>query len=201
GKEKASRNAEHALKMMAELPKDTEFLEAITSTLRALPQTVASKYISQQLLALCEASIQSSNASVRVNVVSILRISAETLKMIGKFLLDVAMKESSLVVTGEALDALFDVFADGKEAEKVAVQIKLLPALKEFQPVFKMRVCIKCSQLRVSTHSVLSTYVFKISSSSPSEKLLTRDWSSSFSGRIILVHCSPLQFTHPLLQN
>ncbi len=37
---------------------------------------------------------------------------AETLKMIGKFLLEVAMKESSLVVAGEALDALFDVFAD-----------------------------------------------------------------------------------------
>ncbi|KFP76919.1 HEAT repeat-containing protein 3, partial [Apaloderma vittatum] len=40
----------------------------------------------------------------------------------------------------EALDALFDVFADGEEAEKAAVQIKLLPALKEFQPVFKMRM-------------------------------------------------------------
>ncbi|XP_074695882.1 HEAT repeat-containing protein 3 isoform X4 [Strix aluco] len=138
-----------------ELPTDTEFLEAITSALRALLQTMASKNISQcmtpeQLLALCEAGIHSSNASVRVNVVSILGISgsvlakgqdtAETLKMIGKFLLDVAMKESSLVVAGEALDALFDVFADGKEAEKAAVQIKLLPALKEFQPVFKMRM-------------------------------------------------------------
>lgn len=153
----------------------------------------------EQLLALCEAGIHSSNASVRVNVVSILGISgsvlakgqdtAETLKvkkqtlhckpttvfillfpiflsiagkinfyflfqMIGKFLLEVAMKESSLVVAGEALDALFDVFADGKEAEKAAVQIKLLPALKEFQPVFKMRVGIKCSQLRVSAHNV-----------------------------------------------
>ncbi|NXG64723.1 HEAT3 protein, partial [Hemiprocne comata] len=138
-----------------ELPKDTEFLEAITSALRALLQTMASKNISQcmtpeQLLALCEAGIHSSNASVRVNVVSILGISgsvlakgqdtAETLKMIGKFLLEVAMKESSLVVAGEALDALFDVFADGQEAEKAAVQIKLLPALKEFQPVFKMRM-------------------------------------------------------------
>ncbi|KFQ20486.1 HEAT repeat-containing protein 3, partial [Mesitornis unicolor] len=138
-----------------ELPTDTEFLEAITSALRALLQTMASKNISQcmtpeQLLALCEAGIRSSNASVRVNVVSILGISgsvlakgqdtAETLKMIGKFLLEVAMKESSLVVAGEALDALFDVFADGKEAEKAAVQIKLLPALKEFQPVFKMRM-------------------------------------------------------------
>ncbi|NXS57818.1 HEAT3 protein, partial [Brachypteracias leptosomus] len=138
-----------------ELPTDTEFLEAITSALRALLQTMASKNISQcmtpeQLLRLCEAGIHSSNASVRVNVVSILGISgsvlakgqdtAETLKMIGKFLLEVAMKESSLVVAGEALDALFDVFADGKEAEKAAVQIKLLPALKEFQPVFKMRM-------------------------------------------------------------
>ncbi|XP_068006658.1 HEAT repeat-containing protein 3 isoform X1 [Melanerpes formicivorus] len=138
-----------------ELPTDTEFLEAITSALRALLQTMASKNISQcmtpeQLLALCEAGVHSSNTTVRVNVVSILGISgsvlakaqdtAETLKVIGKFLLEVAMKESSLVVAGEALDALFDVFADGKEAEKAAVQIKLLPALKEFQPVFKMRI-------------------------------------------------------------
>ncbi|NWY10553.1 HEAT3 protein, partial [Aphelocoma coerulescens] len=138
-----------------ELPTDTEFLEAVTSALRALLQTMASKNISQcmspeQLLALCEAGIQSSNASVRVNMVSILGIfgsvlakgqdTAETLKMIGKFLLEVAMKESSLVVAGEALDALFDVFADGKEAEKAALQIKLLPTLKEFQPVFRMRM-------------------------------------------------------------
>ncbi|NXB74684.1 HEAT3 protein, partial [Donacobius atricapilla] len=138
-----------------ELPTDTEFLEAVTSALRALLQTMASKNISQcvapeQLLGLCEAGIQSSNASVRVNAVSILGISgsvlakekdtAETLKMIGKFLLEVAMKESSLVVAGEALDALFDVFADGKEAEEAALQIKLLPTLKEFQPVFRMRM-------------------------------------------------------------
>ncbi|NXA06565.1 HEAT3 protein, partial [Sapayoa aenigma] len=138
-----------------ELPRDTEFLEAITSALRALLQTMASKNISQcmtpeQLLALCEAGIHSSNASVRVNVVSILGISgsvlakgqdtAETLQMIGKFLLEVAVKESSLVVAGEALDALFDVFADGKEAEKAAVQIKLLPTLKEFQQMFRMRM-------------------------------------------------------------
>ncbi|NXY84239.1 HEAT3 protein, partial [Alcedo cyanopectus] len=143
------------VQFFAELPTDTEFLEAITSALRALLQTMASKNISQcmspeQLLLLCEAGVHSSSASVRVNAVSILgtagsvlakgQDTAETLKMIGKFLLEVAMKESSLVVAGEALDALFDVFADGKEAEKASVQIKLLPALKEFQPVFKVRV-------------------------------------------------------------
>uniref|UniRef100_A0A8B9IVC6 HEAT repeat containing 3 n=1 Tax=Amazona collaria TaxID=241587 RepID=A0A8B9IVC6_9PSIT len=132
-----------------------KFLEAITSALRALLQTMASKNISQcvtpeQLLTLCEAGMDSSNASVKVNIVSILGISgsilakgqdtAEMLKVIGKFLLEVAIKESSLVVAGEALDALFDVFADGKEAEKAAVEIRLLPSLKEFQPVFKMRM-------------------------------------------------------------
>ncbi|KAM8983042.1 HEAT repeat-containing protein 3 isoform 3-T3 [Ara ararauna] len=138
-----------------ELPTDTEFLEAVTSALRAVLQTMASKNISQQsvtpeqLWTLCEAGMNSSSASVKVNIVSILGISgsilakgqdtAEKLKVIGKFLLEVAMKESSLVVAGEALDALFDVFADGKEAEKAAVEIRLLPALKEFQPVFKMR--------------------------------------------------------------
>ncbi|KAM4637889.1 HEAT repeat-containing protein 3 isoform 1-T1 [Amazona ochrocephala] len=150
--------AQHLLQLVfakTELPTDTEFLEAITSALRALLQTMASKNISQcvtpeQLLTLCEAGMDSSNASVKVNIVSILGISgsilakgqdtAEMLKVIGKFLLEVAMKESSLVVAGEALDALFDVFADGKEAEKAAVEIRLLPSLKEFQPVFKMRM-------------------------------------------------------------
>ncbi|KAK2499489.1 hypothetical protein MC885_020821 [Smutsia gigantea] len=64
----------------------------------------------------------------------------ETLKTIGCFLLEAATKDPSLVVAGEALDALFDVFADSKEAERASVQIKLLSALKEFQPVFKMKI-------------------------------------------------------------
>lgn len=67
--------------------------------------------------------------------------SVSCLQTIGCFLLEVATKDPSLVVAGEALDALFDVFADGKEAERASVQIKLLSALKEFQPVFKMKVC------------------------------------------------------------
>ncbi|XP_063169350.1 HEAT repeat-containing protein 3 [Candoia aspera] len=138
-----------------EFSKEMEFLEAVTSALRALLQMLASNNIPQcmtpeQLIILCDAGIQSKNISVRVNVVSILGIAgsvlakventAETLKDIGKFLLNVAMKDPSLVVVGEALDALFDVFADGKEAESAAEEIKLLYALKEFQPVFKSRM-------------------------------------------------------------
>ncbi|XP_042293379.1 HEAT repeat-containing protein 3 isoform X1 [Sceloporus undulatus] len=138
-----------------EFSTQVEFLEAVTSALRALLQMLASNNISQsmtpeQLMTLCEAGIHSSNISVRVNVVSILGIAgsvlakvedtAETLKMIGKFLLDVTTKDPSLVVVGEALDALFDVFADGKEAERAAEQIRLLHVLRDFQPVFKSRI-------------------------------------------------------------
>ncbi|KAM9062815.1 HEAT repeat-containing protein 3 isoform X1 [Sarcophilus harrisii] len=150
--------AQHLSQLVFSQPdfaKHTEFLEAISSALRTLLQIMASKNISQcmtpeQLMSLCEAGIHSSNIGVRVNVISILGITGcvlakengtcETLKTIGKFLLEVATKDSSLVVTGETLDAIFDVFADGKEAEKAAVEIKLLSALKEFQPVFKMKL-------------------------------------------------------------
>ncbi|XP_042549378.1 HEAT repeat-containing protein 3 isoform X2 [Dipodomys spectabilis] len=132
-----------------------DFLEAITSALRALLQTMASNNLPQcmtpeQLMTLCRAGIGSSNVGVRVNVVSISGITGsmlakesgtlDTLKTIGCFLLEVATKDPSLVVVGEALDALFDVFADGEEAERASIQIKLLSALKEFQPVFKTKI-------------------------------------------------------------
>lgn len=60
--------------------------------------------------------------------------------MIGNALLQVATKDANLVVCGEALDALFDVFADGDEAERAAENINLLSALKALQPVFKAKV-------------------------------------------------------------
>ncbi|XP_040838673.1 HEAT repeat-containing protein 3 isoform X2 [Ochotona curzoniae] len=150
--------AQHLSELIFSQPdfaKHADFLEAVSSALRALLQTMASKNISQcmtpeQLMTLCRAGISSSNPGVRVNVVSILGITGsvlakengtlETLKTIGCSLLEVATKDPSLVVAGEALDALFDVFADGQEAERASVQIKLLSALKEFQPVFKMKI-------------------------------------------------------------
>ena len=54
--------------------------------------------------------------------------------------MNVASKDTNLVVCGEALDALFDVFADGEEAERAAQNINLLSALKALQPVFKAKV-------------------------------------------------------------
>ncbi|XP_065781361.1 HEAT repeat-containing protein 3 isoform X1 [Muntiacus reevesi] len=150
--------AQHLSQLLFSQPdfaKHIDFLEAISSALRALLQTMASKNIPQcmtpdQLMTLCTTGVHSSNVGVRVNVVSILGITGsvlakedgtlDTLKTIGYFLLEVATKDPCLVVAGEALDALFDVFADGKEAEMASVQIKLLSTLKEFQPVFKMKI-------------------------------------------------------------
>ncbi|XP_051884402.1 HEAT repeat-containing protein 3 [Pristis pectinata] len=140
----------------SEVPKDSEFLEAVTSAIRSLMQIMSSHNLPQQcmsaeqLMILCEAGAQCENTSARVNVVAMMGISgnviakedntAETLKMMGNFLLQVVTKDSSLVVVGEALDAIIDVFADGKEADKAADEMKLVHTLKSFQPVFKLRI-------------------------------------------------------------
>jgi len=60
--------------------------------------------------------------------------------MIGNALLRVASEDAHLVVSGEALDALLDVFADGDEAEAACRHIGLLQALKALQPAFKAKV-------------------------------------------------------------
>ncbi|XP_056881709.1 HEAT repeat-containing protein 3 [Takifugu flavidus] len=138
----------------AEIPKE-EFLEAVISAMRSVLQQLASKNIPQcmtpqQLMSLSEAGTCCEVISVRVNAVAILGITgstlakekgtAATLQMIGKALLQVATSDADLVVNGEALDALFDVFADGDEAETAAKNIQLLPALKALQPVFKAKI-------------------------------------------------------------
>ncbi|KAM4602377.1 HEAT repeat-containing protein 3 isoform 2-T2 [Polymixia lowei] len=138
-----------------EIPKEEEFLEAVTGAMRSLLQMIATKNIPQcmspqQLMSLSEAATRCDVVSVRVNALAILGITgstlakekgaAETLQMIGNALLQVASKDANLVVNGEALDALFDVFADGEEAEMAAKNIQLLPALKALQPVFKAKI-------------------------------------------------------------
>ncbi|XP_037549908.1 HEAT repeat-containing protein 3 [Nematolebias whitei] len=138
-----------------EILKDVEFLEAVISAVRALLQMIASKNIAQcmtpqQLMSLSEAATCCEVVSVRVNAVAILGItgstlakekgSAEILQLIGNALLQVASKDVDLVVNGEALDALFDVFADGEEAKTAAKNIGLLTALKALHPVFKAKV-------------------------------------------------------------
>uniref|UniRef100_A0A3Q3L055 HEAT repeat containing 3 n=1 Tax=Mastacembelus armatus TaxID=205130 RepID=A0A3Q3L055_9TELE len=151
----ALQGAAQHLSMLVFGTADEEFLEAVISAMRSLLQMMASKNISQcmtpqQLMSLSEAATRCDVVSVRVNAVAILGITgstlarekgtAETLQMIGKALLEVATRDADLVVNGEALDALLDVFADGDEAETAAQNIQLLPALKALQPVFKAKI-------------------------------------------------------------
>uniref|UniRef100_A0A8C9T9D4 HEAT repeat containing 3 n=1 Tax=Scleropages formosus TaxID=113540 RepID=A0A8C9T9D4_SCLFO len=151
--------AEHLSKLvfgMPEVSKQEEFLDAATSALRSLLQIMASRSIPQcispqQLMGLSEAATRCDMVSVRVNALAILGITGSTLarelgnrcyflQLIGNALLEVATRDPNMVVCGEALDALFDVFADGKEAEQAAQNIRLLPALKALQPVFKAKL-------------------------------------------------------------
>uniref|UniRef100_A0AAQ5YHJ6 SYO1-like TPR repeats domain-containing protein n=1 Tax=Amphiprion ocellaris TaxID=80972 RepID=A0AAQ5YHJ6_AMPOC len=147
--------AQHLSTLVFGITKDEEFLEAVISAMRSLLQMIASKNIPQcmtpqQMMSLSEAATRCDVVSVRVNAVAILGITgstlakekgtAETLQMIGNALLQVATRDANLVVNGEALDALFDVFADGDEAETAAKNIHLLPALKALQPVFKAKI-------------------------------------------------------------
>ncbi|XP_077085060.1 HEAT repeat-containing protein 3 [Siphateles boraxobius] len=139
----------------AEVLKDEEFLEAVTSALRSLLQIMATKNIPQcmtphQLMSFCEAATSCELVSVRVNALAILGITGsslakeknteDTLRLIGNALLNVATKDTNLVVSGEALDALFDVFADGDEAETAGKNINLLSSLKALQPGFRAKL-------------------------------------------------------------
>ncbi|KAJ8281001.1 hypothetical protein GJAV_G00062160 [Gymnothorax javanicus] len=154
--------AEHLSSMVFNNPdilKQVEFLEAVTSALRSLLQNMASRHIPQcmnveQLMRLSELATCCDIFSVRVNALAILGITgsmlareqgaAPSLQIIGSALLQVALKDHNMVVCGEALDALFDVFADGKEAELAATNIQLLPSLKALQPVFKAKLRKEC---------------------------------------------------------
>lgn len=71
--------------------------------------------------------------------------------------MSVPSKDRNLVACGEALDALFDVFADGEEAEQAAQNINLLAALKSLQPVFTAKV--HKHTLKLGLHRTI--FVFK----------------------------------------
>ncbi|XP_061432042.1 HEAT repeat-containing protein 3 [Lethenteron reissneri] len=139
----------------SDLAKATEFLEAATGAVRALLHVMASKDIPQcmsvqQLLALCEACVRCEHEGVRLNTVGILGVvgrelsrqrgTATTLQELGSVLLGVAARDASLPVSGEALDALFDVFAHGDDADLAARAMGLAAALRGLAPAFKARM-------------------------------------------------------------
>ncbi|XP_056269042.1 HEAT repeat-containing protein 3 isoform X1 [Pseudoliparis swirei] len=121
-----------------------------TPQVRSSSQNIPQCMTPLQLMSLSDAATRCDVVSVRVNAVAILGITgstlakekgtAPTLQMIGNALLRVASEDAHLVVSGEALDALLDVFADGDEAEAACRHIGLLQALKALQPAFKAKI-------------------------------------------------------------
>lgn len=59
--------------------------------------------------------------------------------MIGKFLLDAAVRDAELWVTAEALDCIYDVFGED-ETDKAAYDIDLVNRLRGLAPSLKHKV-------------------------------------------------------------
>lgn len=65
------------------------------------------------------------------------------MQCIGTVLRDVVISEESLWVIAEALDAIFDIFADSSTADTVASNINLMALLEKSVHVLKARVSLR----------------------------------------------------------
>ena len=60
----------------------------------------------------------------------------------GEFLCHVVSSDSEVIVVAEALDAMYDVFAEDK-TDPVVKELGLVAKLQELVPVLKKKVCWK----------------------------------------------------------
>ncbi|XP_033625911.1 HEAT repeat-containing protein 3-like [Asterias rubens] len=144
------------LALMDPAPAGAELVESLTSALRSVLQKMAAckhaphAMSEQHLTKLCALGQGSPSEQIRVNVVGMLGSigsmlatkseSEQLLTAVGTQLSTVAMKDNSLWVTAEALDAIFDSFGDGEVADAVAVKIGLVSKLKQIVPQLKSRL-------------------------------------------------------------
>ena len=135
---------------------DNEFIEAASSALRSALDKLADAKIqcvtTEQVVLLCHLSGVVTLEAARVNLMNVLGIIGkilmtsgstdilELLQGIGTVLRDVVMGSGSLWVIAEALDAIFDVFADSSVADVAAGNIELLVHLEKVVPALKSRV-------------------------------------------------------------
>lgn len=147
-------------------PKGEELIESLTSAVRAVLQKMALEKISPKelsethLLRLSSFAHGSNSDSIKVNTVGILgsvgnllatqQGSEQVLQAIGERLLEVAMKDPSLWVVAESLDAIFDTFGDGQMADIIADRIDLVAKLKAIVP--KLKAKLKQSKSGLDEH-------------------------------------------------
>ncbi|XP_067652836.1 HEAT repeat-containing protein 3-like [Haliotis asinina] len=150
-----------------------ELLEAVTSAMRAVIQKLAhlqspkfSEVTIADLQFLFALSHQDGNANVRVNAVRCvatiggllakLTSPHPLLKDIGHFLLEVIGRDSELWVVAEALDSVFDVFAED-HIDPIVQEIALVEKLKNFRPMLISR--INSERGRLGEHKALISMV------------------------------------------
>lgn len=132
-----------------------DFLEAASGVLRSVmeklssipePQCITAEHVTT----LCRVTADTTCEAIKVKLISILgyigKMAAkkdntqEILKCLGTVFLDIANGQFSLWVICEALDAIFDTFADGPLVNAVADSIGLLVNLQQLVQVLKSRM-------------------------------------------------------------
>lgn len=141
-------------------PRDLELLEASTSACRSVLQALAAAVGSddagqtalpsvsdEELKVLSQVGLQCSEGAVRANVTRIMATlgcllggpQPDVLKKVGQYLLEVASKDSDIIVVTEALDATFDAFAEDV-TDPIATEIELVPKLRQVLPAFRTKI-------------------------------------------------------------
>lgn len=134
---------------------EEDFLEAATGVLRSImdklvslkePQCITAEHVTM----LCRFTSVTSCEAVKVKLISILGFigkmaakkdnTLDVLKSLGTVFRDIIINQNSLWVISEALDAIFDTFADGPLVNTAADSIGLLMNLQQLVPVLKSRI-------------------------------------------------------------
>lgn len=135
--------------------REEDFLEAATGVLRSImdkmssvkePQCITTEHVTT----LCRITADTSCDAAKVKLLSILGIigkmagkkdnTLEVLKSLGVVFRDIIVGDHSLWLISEALDAVFDTFADGPLVNTAADSVGLMPNLVELVPVLKSRI-------------------------------------------------------------
>lgn len=135
--------------------REEDFLEAATGVLRSImdkmssvkePQCITTEHVTT----MCRITADTSCEAAKVKLLSILGIigkmagkkdnTLEVLKSLGVVFRDIIVGDHSLWLISEALDAVFDTFADGPLVNTAADSVGLMPNLVELVPVLKSRI-------------------------------------------------------------
>ena len=95
---------------------------------------------------LAQFGAESSGQNIRVNMVNMLGTIGQVSTgpgqvLIANFLIEAATRDAQLKVVSEALDKIFDMFAED-ETDALAVEVDLVTKLKKLQPGFKTKMSV-----------------------------------------------------------